>query len=146
MSEVIHDRGPWLVNIWKSPDGSTRDRVVLQSDDFNHDAALEISGDFVDLQAKLEYARFIARQLNAQIPNDHLATVVVPRRPPMARLVSMATRYRHDFGLDKDPSSPLSAGLTDKERQVILEMMRQIYEEATGQGFYQPPQDKLNNS
>jgi hypothetical protein len=48
----------------------------------------------------------------------------------------MATRYRHDFGLEKDDTSPMDCGLSPREREVVLTLMAQLYEEATGQGFY----------
>lgn len=63
-------------------------------------------------------------------------TIQVPRTPPEALLRSMATRYRHDFGLDADDASPMSSGFTEAERESLLRTMRQLYEEATGQGFY----------
>lgn len=56
------DKGPWLVDEWS--DGI----VVLQSDDFEHDVALEISGDFGSKESKLEYARSLAAWMNAHLP------------------------------------------------------------------------------
>ena len=64
--------------------------------------------------------------------------VTVPVEPTPALLVSMAMRYRHDFGIDTDDSSPMSCGLTDRERESILNTMRQIHEEVVGKGFYRP--------
>ena len=58
--------------------------------------------------------------------------IQVPKDPPEALLVSMAYRYRHDFGLESDGFT----GVTPGERTMILLTMRQLYEEATGQGFY----------
>lgn len=63
-------------------------------------------------------------------------SVTVPKSPPPGLLASMATRYRHDFGLDKDDTSPMESGLSPREREVVLTLMAQLYEEATGQGFY----------
>lgn len=60
----IMDRGPWHIDVWSPRDGSTSIRIVLQSDDFNHDAALEISGDFATQEQKMKYAEFIRDQLN----------------------------------------------------------------------------------
>lgn len=51
--------------------------------------------------------------------------LLVPKIPNQDCLNSMAMRYRHDFGL-----------LDDNFRQSITTEMRQLYEEATGQGFY----------
>lgn len=65
-------------------------------------------------------------------------TIKVPVKPPHALLYSMALRYRHDFGLTKTPEDgPLSSGVTAQEKESILRLMTQLYEEATGQGFYQ---------
>jgi len=52
------DRGLWVVQQWA---GS---KVVLQSDDFKHDVALEINGDFEELEQKREYATALARWMN----------------------------------------------------------------------------------
>lgn len=61
------DRGPWMVNTW--PDG----RVVLQSDDFKHDVALIINGDFGSREDKQTYATALAAWMNANL---------VPSPPP----------------------------------------------------------------
>lgn len=60
----VKDEGPWHVDVWGPREGHISPRVVLQSDDFTFDAALEISGDFVCHEQKLKYAQFIADQLN----------------------------------------------------------------------------------
>ena len=57
--EPVTDRGPWQVDLW------SEGRVVLQSDDFTHDVALIISGDFESGAQKLAYANALARKLNA---------------------------------------------------------------------------------
>jgi len=51
--------------------------------------------------------------------------LLVPKTPSEACLCSMAMRYRHDFGL-----------LDQVMQESCLITMRQLYEEATGQGFY----------
>jgi len=58
---VEDDRGPWHVQVWKV-EGSRK--VVLQSDDFAHDVALEISGDFACFEQRLEYAHKLAKRMN----------------------------------------------------------------------------------
>ena len=45
--------------------------------------------------------------------------------PPDELLVSMAMRFRHDFGL-----------LEDYQRAALIAQMRQVYEEVIGTGFY----------
>jgi hypothetical protein len=58
----VRENGPWTVDEWSGG------RLVLQSDDLHHDAALEISGDFGSPEEKLTYANEIARRLNAMNP------------------------------------------------------------------------------
>ena len=44
-------------------------------------------------------------------------------------ITDMCYTYRHDYGLDKDPSSPSwCAGLTSEERRGLYNTMVQIYE------------------
>jgi len=63
---MIQENGPWEVNEWKD------DRLVLQSDDFTHDVALEISGDFTTPEEKREYAEEISRRLNSTNPTPNV--------------------------------------------------------------------------
>lgn len=56
------DRGPWKVTVWTRKAGRV---VVLQSDDFHHDVALEISGDFGRWEDRMAYAEWLANKLNA---------------------------------------------------------------------------------
>lgn len=58
----MRENGPWEVNDWGGG------RLVLQSQDFHHDAALEISGDFGSLEIKRAYATEICRRLNMTNP------------------------------------------------------------------------------
>lgn len=58
------DKGPWKVDVW------ARSRtVVLQSDDFEHDVALEISGDFSDFDEQIKYANWLADVLTRATVN-----------------------------------------------------------------------------
>lgn len=57
--------------------------------------------------------------------------ILVPKTPSAACLSNMAMRYRHDFGL-----------LDQDMQESCLITMRQLYEEATGQGFYKPEQEE----
>jgi hypothetical protein len=59
---MIQENGPWEVQEWN------HGRIVLQSDDFMHDAALEITGDFTNIEEKREYAKEIASRLNLTNP------------------------------------------------------------------------------
>ena len=61
-------------------------------------------------------------------------TIVIPTAPPRELLVSMATRLRHDFGIDR--VEPWPGGMTQREREVLLTEMAQLYEEVAGKGFY----------
>lgn len=68
-------------------------------------------------------------------------TITIPTAPPRELLVSMAMRIRHDFGIDKpDYGDGLTtfgiAGMTQREREVLLAEMEQLYEEVVGKGFY----------
>jgi hypothetical protein len=57
-SVTVTEKGPWQVNDWG------QGRIVIQSDDFTHDVALEISGDFGSVEREIAYAEEIARRLN----------------------------------------------------------------------------------
>jgi len=56
------DPGPWLVNVWPGQ------KVVLQSDCFEHDVALIIDGDFGSYEDKLAYANAMAAWMNSNLP------------------------------------------------------------------------------
>ena len=60
MMKVHPDKGPWEVRTWS--DG----RVVLMSDDFRHDVALVVTGDFWDDEQKRGYAALLADKLNKE--------------------------------------------------------------------------------
>lgn len=54
------DKGPWYVYI--EPGG----RVIgVSSDDFDHDAVLELKGDFEDNEQRRKYCQWLATALNA---------------------------------------------------------------------------------
>jgi hypothetical protein len=59
MSAPPVENGPWYATEWF--DG----RVVIQSDDFTHDVALIVTGDFEDDEQRKAYARMIAERLSA---------------------------------------------------------------------------------
>ncbi len=63
-----------------------------------------------------------------------METITIPTTPPKALLISMAMRMRHDFGLPKYPGQ--FSGMTNREREVLLGEMAQLYEEIAGKGFY----------
>lgn len=63
-SGALRERGPWMVDLWSPKTEGGPPRVVLQSDDFTHDVALEISGDFVDTAQKVRYAKLLADRMN----------------------------------------------------------------------------------
>lgn len=113
---------------WKvSSDGKR-----LLSDDFTNDVRLEIRGDFQDDGDRAAYGQRLANKLNASF--------TLPKEPPPGLLVSMAMRYRHDFGLNAmDDHGPIAVGVSPSEREYILNLMRKYYEEVSGHGFYQWP-------
>lgn len=86
------DRGPWLVNEWSN------DRVVLQSDDFEHDVALIVDGDFADYQDKLDYAKRLANWLNERLQQDAALGLVIAR-----------PGYDNRFEVDVDEDVDVSA-------------------------------------
>lgn len=53
------EHGSWYATEWF--DG----RVVIQSDDFTHDVALIVTGDFEDDEQRKAYARMLAERLSA---------------------------------------------------------------------------------
>lgn len=59
---TISETGPWSVSVGKSEAGTLK--VCLQSDDFHHDVALYITGDFCDNDQRIEYARLLADRMN----------------------------------------------------------------------------------
>ncbi|EMK1731239.1 hypothetical protein V8N76_004545 [Salmonella enterica] len=71
-----------------------------------------------------EVRALLVQCLNApQAPEGWLA---IPSVPSAGHLASIAMRLRHDFGL-----------LEGTERDSTLATARQMYEECSGQGFYQ---------
>ncbi len=61
---------------------------------------------------------------------------MLPKEPPPGLINSMCMRYAHDFGIDADDSSPMSCGWTEQEREALRQVMRQLYEEVSGHGFF----------
>ncbi len=55
----IKEKGSWVVSDWRNS------RIAIQSDDFEFDAALEVSGNFESVEMKRAYAEEICRRLNA---------------------------------------------------------------------------------
>lgn len=43
-------------------------------------------------------------------------------------IAAMCYTCRHDFGLEKDPNSPLSSGMTLDERAELIRDMAQLFE------------------
>ena len=68
MDGALSEKGPWAVCIWDKADGD-RVKVVLQSDDFTHDVALEINGHFRSIQQKIDYAELLAARMN-RMPSE----------------------------------------------------------------------------
>lgn len=60
------DKGPWQVDVWGYNTIYKKEDVVLQSDNFKHDVALVINGDFKSLDEKLEYASALCEYLNGK--------------------------------------------------------------------------------
>ena len=58
------DKGLWTVKQWGT------DKVVLLSGDFTHDVALAISGDFLNIEQRLDYALNLATWMNHHLQNS----------------------------------------------------------------------------
>lgn len=58
------DRGPWTAQVWHSR-AKGGDYVVIQSDDFHHDVALQVTGDFSDIESCHRYAEWLAGVLTS---------------------------------------------------------------------------------
>lgn len=52
-----HDTGPWRMIVGNS-------EVTLYSDDFTHDVAITITGDFADNEQRIAYATDIQQRLS----------------------------------------------------------------------------------
>lgn len=63
MMAVHPDEGPWTVEVWAETPEKTP-KVVIASDDFRHDVALIVTGDFWDIDQKKAYAQLLADKLN----------------------------------------------------------------------------------
>lgn len=113
-------RGLWSV----SSDGSS-----LRCDGFYNGALLKLSGDFIDPAERTAFAKGLAGQLNRP--------EILPSYPPDGLLESMALRSRHDFGLEREETGAfITAGVTKKERADLLALMRRLYDEVAGNGFF----------
>jgi hypothetical protein len=64
MNGSLRETGPWHVEEWAATQYGARPRIVLQSDDFTHDVALVISGDFYDTAQQIKYAQRLADRMN----------------------------------------------------------------------------------
>ena len=59
--------------------------------------------------------------------------VIIPKIPSEGLLVSMAMRWDHSFGFNQS--------YTPHERRSLMRSMGQIYQEVSGQGFYNPEKE-----
>jgi hypothetical protein len=60
----------------------------------------------------------------------------LPENPPESLLLSMAIRYDHGFGCPGYYDSLFGDGEHEKRLQSTISIMRQLYEEVSGNGFY----------
>jgi len=65
----------------------------------------------------------------------------LPKEPPEELILSMAIRYDHGLAIDGYYDTlPVQLGATHKQRlESTLKVMRQLYEEVSGYGFYKYP-------
>lgn len=64
MDGALRENGPWKVQVWNSVSFAAQPKVVLQSEDFMHDVALVIDGDFKNHAQKIRYAERLADRMN----------------------------------------------------------------------------------
>jgi hypothetical protein len=67
LKELQEDTGPWSISFWDPRVVGGPKRIVLQSDFFYYDAALEVTGDFFCFEEKLAYAKRLCERLNASV-------------------------------------------------------------------------------
>ncbi len=90
----------------------------------------------------------VIRQLSGDLPQNY---ILVSQKPSQGLLISMATRFRHDFMMpsreeiqqqnqqNQIPDSPfLAFNMTQREKDNLLTSMNQLHEEMVREGFYQP--------
>lgn len=65
----------------------------------------------------------------------------LPKEPPPGLLVSMALRFDHGLGCGGYYDALYGDGEHDKRMASTLGIMRQLYEEVSGQGFYSPERE-----
>lgn len=70
-----------------------------------------------------------------------METVNIPVDPPLGLLISMALRYDHSLG-DRSYYThniqPFSKITWERKMNDTINLMRQVYEEVSGNGFYKP--------
>lgn len=64
-TQQVPDKGPW------SAETTADGRIVISSDDFNHDVQLQVTGDFGGSDKKRAYAQYLANILTAGCRHQH---------------------------------------------------------------------------
>lgn len=97
--ELQEDAGPWVVDFWKPKHEGGRKTVVLQSDFFHYDAALEVSGDFGTFEEKVAYAQRLCDRLNGDEHNrnEKLTSLMVQAIQTPASVGVPKTNVLHRF-------------------------------------------------
>lgn len=105
---MTNDKGTWAVKskLWGDIGGPKVKRVMLESDDFEHDALLEVKGDFAGMQEWLDYAQNLADRLNAKPLADWAIFEVVnldgvteaTTEGPRERALQEAMHYAEQYG------------------------------------------------
>ena len=67
------------------------------------------------------------------------AYIMVPADPPAELIESMCMRYRHDHGIPQNFPEQETDEQFRRRQEGTRTTMRQLYEEATGQGYYRIP-------
>lgn len=114
----VQEKGPWRAH--QGADG----KVDIQSDDFHHDAALYVTGDFESKQQRYAYGEEIARRLNLQNPGRNLSTGEAVDLIFKGKSITLKSTCKgYDLYLAQQPA-------TDDERVVTIKNL--------GSGYKQP--------
>lgn len=83
LKETVPDKGTWTIE-------GIGARISLQSNDFNHDVGIVISGDFGSMAAKERYAAHIVDILNRGCARKHAEEVLVDQGGLLETLAQVA--------------------------------------------------------
>lgn len=83
-----------------------------------------------------------AEQTLAAVAAEQHGAAPLPKAPSLGLLMSMAIRYDHGLGMPGYYDALNGTGDHARRIKVTLAMMRQLYEEVAGYGFYRPQREQ----